>query len=158
MGTSTFISGSIPYFDGTKFTEDANLFYNPSLGGLITSGIHVINDVEIEGHSVIQFNMGSGNNTGLGGTDIAGQLIISGGSRNVNLDINNASAIENRFVNFPDKDGTFALLEGSATSTIKIGDIKSCIVMADSDGSGVGYVTMNDGVLTATTTQPSNCQ
>lgn len=33
-----------------------------------------------------------------------------------------------------------------------------CIVMGDSDGSGVTYLTVNDGVLTASTTPPSACQ
>lgn len=33
-----------------------------------------------------------------------------------------------------------------------------CIVMGDSDGSGVTYLTVNDGVLTASSTQPSACQ
>ena len=33
-----------------------------------------------------------------------------------------------------------------------------CIIMGDSDGSGVTYLTVNDGVLTTSTTAPSACQ
>lgn len=40
---------------------------------------------------------------------------------------------------------------GSSTSP-------GCIVMGDSDGSGVTYLTVNDGVLTTSSTQPSACQ
>lgn len=36
--------------------------------------------------------------------------------------------------------------------------IPGCIIMGDSDGSGVTYLTVNDGVLTASSTQPSACQ
>lgn len=33
-----------------------------------------------------------------------------------------------------------------------------CIIMGDSDGNGVTYLTVNDGVLTASATAPSACQ
>jgi len=33
-----------------------------------------------------------------------------------------------------------------------------CMVMGDSDGSGVTYVTVNDGVMTVSATEPSACQ
>ncbi|KKS77904.1 MAG: hypothetical protein UV74_C0002G0032 [Candidatus Woesebacteria bacterium GW2011_GWB1_43_14] len=36
--------------------------------------------------------------------------------------------------------------------------IPGCIIMGDSDGSGVTYLTVNDGVLSASTTAPSACQ
>ena len=47
-----------------------------------------------------------------------------------------------------------------ADSTIFLGSsIKpGCIVMGDSDGAGLTYIIVNDGVITATTTQPSICQ
>ena len=47
----------------------------------------------------------------------------------------------------------------SASSTIQIGDASrtACLVMGDSDGSGVTYITANNGVLSATTTKPSIC-
>lgn len=35
---------------------------------------------------------------------------------------------------------------------------KGCLVMGDSDGDGVTYITVNDGVLTASATKPSICQ
>ena len=36
--------------------------------------------------------------------------------------------------------------------------IPGCIIMGDSDGSGITYITVNDGVLSASTTPPSACQ
>lgn len=78
----------------------------------------------------------------------------------------------NKTFTFPDFTGTFGLLEVNQTwsglnkfeantnSTIYVGSsVKSgCIALGDSDGSGVTYVTANDGVLTASTTKPSVCQ
>jgi hypothetical protein len=73
---------------------------------------------------------------------------------------------------FPHASGTLGLLESNqtwmglnkfeatATSTVYIGSAtkSGCLVMGDSDGNGVTYVTANDGVLTATTTKPDICQ
>ncbi|OGC49952.1 hypothetical protein A2716_00125 [candidate division WWE3 bacterium RIFCSPHIGHO2_01_FULL_40_23] len=80
--------------------------------------------------------------------------------------------LSNKTFTFPDISGTFGLLqldqtwsglnkfEAGTNSTIYIGSsVKSgCIAMGDSDGSGVTYITANDGVLTASTTKPSICQ
>jgi hypothetical protein len=42
---------------------------------------------------------------------------------------------------------------------IFLSSVKSgCIAMGDSDGSGVTYITANDGVLSASATKPSTCQ
>ncbi|KKN05251.1 hypothetical protein LCGC14_1089220 [marine sediment metagenome] len=48
----------------------------------------------------------------------------------------------------------------TASTTLAIGSpiLTGCIVMGDSDGAGITYVTALNGVLTATTTQPSICQ
>ncbi len=48
----------------------------------------------------------------------------------------------------------------NASSTVYIGDAthSGCIVMGDSDNSGVTYITVNNGVLTATTTKPAICK
>jgi hypothetical protein len=48
-----------------------------------------------------------------------------------------------------------------ASSTIRIGtaSLPGCIEVGNSDGSpGINYVTFLNGVMTATTTKPSNCQ
>jgi hypothetical protein len=46
-----------------------------------------------------------------------------------------------------------------ASSTIKIGGTTACIEMANSNGTaGLNYITVLNGVLTATTTKPSACQ
>ncbi|OGH16339.1 MAG: hypothetical protein A3C30_03100 [Candidatus Levybacteria bacterium RIFCSPHIGHO2_02_FULL_40_18] len=36
--------------------------------------------------------------------------------------------------------------------------VPGCIIMGDSDGSGVSYITVNDGVLSLSTTTPTACQ
>lgn len=73
---------------------------------------------------------------------------------------------------FPNSSGTFGLLESgqiwtglnkyeaSSNSTIYVGSsIKSgCIALGDSDGSGMTYITANDGVLSATSSKPGICQ
>ena len=48
----------------------------------------------------------------------------------------------------------------TASTTLMIGasNKTACIIMGDSDGSGLTYVIANDGVLTATTTKPSICE
>lgn len=81
-------------------------------------------------------------------------------------------ASANKTFTFPNFSGTFGLLEvgqtwsglnkfeASTNSTIYVGSSTktSCIAMGDSDGSGITYVTANDGVLTASSTKPSFCQ
>lgn len=78
----------------------------------------------------------------------------------------------NKTFTFPNVSGTFGLIEGdqtwnglnkfeaSSNSTIYVGSSTktSCIALGDSDGSGITYVTVNDGVMTASTTKPSFCQ
>ena len=78
----------------------------------------------------------------------------------------------NKTFTFPNSTGTFGLLEADqiwsglnkfeagANSIIYVGSsVKSgCIALGDSDGSGVTYITANDGVLTASSTKPSICQ
>lgn len=77
-----------------------------------------------------------------------------------------------RTFSFPNISGIFSILsaeqtftglnkfESTASSSVYIGSpTKSgCIVMGDSDGSGVTYITANDGVLTASSIKPSICQ
>lgn len=78
----------------------------------------------------------------------------------------------NKTFTYPNTSGTFGLLEANQTwtglnkfeastnSTIYVGSsVKSgCIALGDSDGSGITYVTANDGLLTASAIQPSICQ
>jgi hypothetical protein len=48
----------------------------------------------------------------------------------------------------------------TASSTVYIGDAthSGCIVMGDSDNGGLTYITVLDGVLTATSTKPAICK
>ncbi len=47
-----------------------------------------------------------------------------------------------------------------STTTVYIGSntIPGCLGLGDSDGSGVTYIIVNNGVLTASSTKPINCQ
>jgi len=69
----------------------------------------------------------------------AGKIGIGTASPNAKLDV--AGTIR----------GNSTMFLGSSTSP-------GCVVMGDSDSSGVTYVTVNDGVLAASTTKPSACQ
>ncbi|MES2315752.1 MAG: hypothetical protein V4486_03410 [Patescibacteria group bacterium] len=62
--------------------------------------------------------------------------------------------------------GTFSVLSnvsnfsGDNSTTVHLGSASGnpgCIIMGDSDGSGVTYITANDGVLSASSTPPANC-
>jgi hypothetical protein len=55
------------------------------------------------------------------------------------------------------QNGSATVYVGSSSGGYQ-GQTPGCIVMGDSDGVGVTYVTANDGVLSATITKPSNCQ
>lgn len=121
-------------------------------------------------------NFGSGNGgdilltTGRGG-GANGRIILTGSGGRAILNANSIPSSDKIFT-FPNLSGTFPLLEANQTftglnkfeaatsSTIYVGSSTKtgCIVMGDSDGSGVTYVTANDGVLSASTTKPSFCQ
>lgn len=89
----------------------------------------------------------------INGTDspyFTGNLLEIGSNNNLDSSVFSVDKIGN-------------LTVGGANSTNSIVTIGSdavpgCIAMGDSDGSGVTYVTANDGVLSASTTAPSNCQ
>ena len=109
-----------------------------------------------------------------GGNIVAwGELQLKNFSSGIKAIFNTTSLTSSdKIFAFPDDSGTLGLLEvnqtwsglnkfeASTNSTIYVGSsVKSgCIVMGDSDGSGVTYITANDGVLSASTTKPSICQ
>jgi hypothetical protein len=102
--------------------------------------------------------------------------LINGGGNGI-LDISSFSGDDKTFT-FPNATGTFSLLEStqdfsgvntfsnpvnnfisSTDSTVHIGadGFPGCIAMGDSDSSGVTYITANNGVLSASSTPPANC-
>jgi hypothetical protein len=188
-GTTTWTTGSIPFFDGTKFTEgnpninnepkydssDGTFSFGSTGGGQIKSlgeldlmasdrqGDENGSDIVLSAGSAISSDSNAGGDiVFIPGTNsdgsIPGHARIQDPINGFNAIFDTSALSSTLLFSFPDLTGTFALLEGSDASTIQIGNIKSCIAMADSDGSGITYVTANDGVLSATTTQPSNCQ
>lgn len=67
---------------------------------------------------------------------------------------------------FSEPEGTLQIVREVQNSTLYIGSSDNstnntqrpgCLVLGDSDGDGVTYITANDGVLSATTTKPSIC-
>lgn len=82
---------------------------------------------------------------------VIGQNTIGAGA---NTTVIGNSAMENVYF------GSVAGLANIHATTLFLGSSTTpgCIVMGDSDGSGVTYVTANNGVLTPSTTQPSACQ
>lgn len=61
-----------------------------------------------------------------------------------------------------DVQGAIQILDTNSTTTLFIGNSgatgSGCIVMGDSDDGGISYITVLNGVVSATTTQPSSCQ
>lgn len=115
----------------------------------------------------VQIKAGANSGSGLVGT-----VTIQDPISNFDALLDTSAMLNSHIFTFPDQSGTFGLLEvnqtwgglnkfeTNANSTIYVGSaVKSgCIAMGDSDGSGVTYVTANDGVLSASTTKPSICQ
>ena len=132
--------------------------------------------------------LGLGAGTGQGLGQIGGDVIIEGGpgvngatAGHVQIrdpqsgsyaQFITSSLSDNRDFTFPDSSGTFGLLEtnqifsglnkfeATNNSTIYVGSAlkTGCIVLGDSDGDGVTYITANNGVLSATAAKPSICQ
>lgn len=101
-----------------------------------------------------------------------GRIILAHiGSGQAILDVNSLSSPDKTY-SFPNLSGTFSLLEAdqtftglnkfesSTSSTIYVGSASNtgCIALGDDDGNGVTYVTVNDGLLTASISKPSTCQ
>ncbi len=114
------------------------------------------------------------------GTGINGKYKFAETVDYINYGILNFDSINtsDKVFTFQNTSGTLPLLESSqnfsgintfsnpvnnfissSNSTVHVGadGIPGCIVMGDSDSSGVTYITANDGVLSASSTPPSNC-
>jgi hypothetical protein len=150
--------------NGGEFTLQAGLSYAGNGGNLVLSAGDARNGNGNGGDVVI----GIGQRNGSGSN---GKLSIAVNSQHSGIFNFDYLTTTRNFI-IPDKSGTFTILEANQTftglnkfeanenSTIYVGSsVKSgCIVLGDSDGSGVTYITADDGVLSATSTKPSNCQ
>jgi hypothetical protein len=94
------------------------------------------------------------------------RLTLSSGSEGgIDIDGDTGNTLVGEFLFSSHPEGTLQVIE-SINSTLYIGtedgygdgQRTGCLVMGDSDGDGVTYITANDGVLTASTTKPSICQ
>ena len=147
-----------------KTTSEEGLLYIRS-ARVIDDDIHYLNGTGLEFYSDDEVTQ-----TGFMGFLSPGVLWIYNPSHAAKLDLNDLTS--DRTFNFPDANGTFSLLEventfsnpvnnfiSNTNSTIHVGTdgIPGCIVMGDDDSSGVTYVTANDGVLSASSTPPANC-
>lgn len=155
-------------FTGGWINISAGNGYGTAIGGVLSlfGGDHG----QFYGGSI---ELNGGTTSTHGSVDIYGDVIrlfnrSLGGS--ASLDISTVTA--DRTVAFPNASGTFVLLEvenifsnpvnkfiSGTDSTVHIGadGIPGCIAMGDSDGSGITYITANDGVLSASSTPPANC-
>ena len=109
---------------------------------------------------------------------ITGHVFIKDPESTKNVQLVTDLLTNDNWYSFPDLSGTFGLLEadqeftGTNTfsspsnyfvsgtdSTIHVGadGIPGCLAIGDSDGVGVSYITVNDGVISATDSRPSNC-
>ncbi len=154
---------------GTSFpTSTLDVFGN----ALISEGLQIKGALEVVAVNEINFSADDTftNQLIALGSPAKNQLSIGTGAYAV-LDVSPIIFPDKTFT-FPNANGTFGLLEvnqtwsglntfeASSNSTIYVGSsIKSgCIALGDSDGSGITYVTVNDGIITASTTKPSICQ
>ena len=129
---------------------------------------------------------GDGHNTNggdivlqIGAGDSNGHIVIQNPSETSGIVFDTSLLSDFKTLTFPDIAGTFSILEAnqefkgenlfsnpvnnfiSGTNTsVHIGadGIPGCIIMGDSDGSGVTYITANDGVLSTSTNPSQNCQ
>lgn len=133
----------------------------------------------------ITFNAGSANGGNSDGGNISFQAGAKSGSGSngtikfynpqsgtpIVLDLASINTSDKTFT-FPNTSGTFGLLESgqtwsglnkfeaSSNSTVYVGSStkSGCIALGDSTGSGIYYITINSGTLTASSTKPSICQ
>jgi len=178
-GTSTFQDGGLIFFDGTKLTQDNEVFWdstNNKLGIGTTSpygklSINGTTGTE-EGGLIVASSISGSSYGGIYSTgtdinmfvkDIGGddsslnfQVLSSAGTVDTQLII---SGINGFFFSGTTTLGTL-YVTNDINPTAYIGStIKSgCLVLGDSDGVGVTYITANNGILTATTSKPGICQ
>lgn len=136
------------------------------LMGLFTAGQYA-NDSHLYGFRANMYNATGGglivHGTGSSRTDEYGKHITiwgnTTGNTNKAISIGNGTNFTERM--YISNDGTINTTGNvSVGNTIRVGSnsIPGCMIMGDSDGSGVTYVTANDGVLSVSSTAPSNCQ
>ncbi len=174
-GSGSVVAGSINVFAGNANGTANGGDFQVQLGaGGLTSGnggeFHLTAGSARGGNSNggdFLFEAGQKNGSGRNGLF----LFEDGGTHNRAI-LDTGSLLGSRTFTFPNASGTFGLLEANQTwnglntfeastnSTIYVGSsVKSgCIALGDSDGSGITYITANDGVLSASSTKPSICQ
>lgn len=165
------VSGSDGLFWGEVTSEGRPVLELRNNADMHIDGrINIHDDIQISTNAAINFTDDGGVSGLFLSSTGADLLSISDSGPQNSLYFGNSTV--DRVFNFPDADGTFGLLENNqtwtglnkfestASSSIYIGSpTKSgCLVIGDSDGSGVTYITVNDGILTASSIKPGICQ
>jgi len=102
-------------------------------------------------HSASGLNTLSGTTTVSGQATLSGNVIITGDVTSEGGTIFGSSTSQTTYALQVVQNASSSLALGSATLT-------GCIVIGDTDGAGVSYLTALNGVLSATTTQPGICR
>lgn len=177
VNLSTFSPGALLFWNGSSVGQNTSITLDNTNEQLLLGnnfGISIGGVTQINNAQGLDFYNDAGfTENGSLGFDGPDQLSINraSGTSSAVLDLTNINAPFQIFT-FPNSSGTFGLVENDQTwtglnkfeaannSTLYIGSsVKSgCLVLGDSDGLGVTYITANDGILDATTTKPAICQ
>lgn len=185
-GAFSFTNGSIPFVSDSIFSESANFFWddvNNRLGiGVSTpeAKLHIRsqgeNSIKIEGdadvvigdatsgQSIIFVNSnGSSLGTVSFGVFVSDGLSLTPFDLSSGIGVHGDGKVSIGNLQVP-PNGTLQLFGTNPTlyigdvGNVQLGQQTGCLVMGDSDGDGVTYITANNGVLTASVTKPLTCQ
>ncbi len=177
-GASSFATGSIPFFFNGIFSEGSLFLDKQGSGGslilpnLDTGMLAGNRIIWYENEPFIGISQTSEPYYASLTSNAADTIDILNHDNTIFSTLDFSSVTNNSIFKFPDNSGTISLLESDQTftgvnkfeasenSTLYIGSsIKSgCIALGDSDGSGVTYITANDGILSATASKPTICE
>lgn len=174
-GTSSFTDGSIPFIWNGIFSESSSLKWDDINQILIVDNhanlefrntdppqnqkISFSNDTfqvsyEPESSNSAFVQTGNGDGISIGIDD--GKIFLGDSQVAANYPKLGTVQIQDQTDAF---DHNTTLYIGGADSDLSPGSkLTGCLVMGDSDGDGVTYITANDGVLTASATKPTICQ
>jgi len=173
-GASSFTNGSIPFISNGVFSESENFVWDETVPELVLNQAYLAFKNPVGENTLSQnilfhwldttpFQISHEPTFDPDG----GLFIINSMDRGIGIDTLNGKIIAGHagITDFFPAEATLQVAEDQK-STLYIGSSESagggqhtgCLILGDSDGVGITYVTANDGVLTASATKPSICQ